>query len=70
MPRMSTYRLKIKEIAIAKGFNQSSLSRASDVSFTTIRRIWRNEQYDIGMNTLSKIARALGVSITDLVSED
>src|SRR6266567_1717140 len=35
-------RLKVKEIAEQKGYNQSTLSRASDVPINTIRRIWRN----------------------------
>ena len=35
-------RLRIKEIAEARGFNQSSLSRAADAHFTTIKRIFRD----------------------------
>lgn len=63
------YRLRIKEVAQAKGFNQSSLSRASDVSFTTIKRIWRNPNYEITVPTLHKIARALGVPTSDLIED-
>jgi DNA-binding Xre family transcriptional regulator len=62
-------RLRIKEIAEAKGFNQSSLSRAADVHFTTIKRIYRDPYKEVTTTTLDKVARALGVSICDLIEE-
>jgi transcriptional regulator with XRE-family HTH domain len=63
------YRLKVKEIAVSKGFNQSSLSRASDISFTTIRRIWRDPYYEVSVPVLHKIARALGVTTSELIDD-
>lgn len=62
-------RLKVKEVAIAKGFNQSTLSRASDVPIDTIRRIWRNPYYEVRLSTINKIASTLGVSAKDLFEE-
>jgi len=62
-------RLRVKELAEAKGFNQSSLSRASDVSFLTIKRIFRDPHKDVAMSTLEKLARALGVRVADLFEE-
>jgi DNA-binding Xre family transcriptional regulator len=62
-------RLRIKEVAEAKGFNQSSLSRAADVHFTTIKRIYRDPYKEITTTTLDKVARALGVSVCDLIEE-
>jgi DNA-binding Xre family transcriptional regulator len=62
-------RLRIKEIAEAKGFNQSSLSRAADVHFTTIKRIFRDPYKEVTTTTLDKVARALGVRICDLIEE-
>jgi DNA-binding Xre family transcriptional regulator len=59
-------KLKVKEIAIAKGFNQSTLSRASNVPIDTIRRIWRNLYYEVRLSTLNKIAATLEVPATDL----
>jgi DNA-binding Xre family transcriptional regulator len=59
-------KLKVKEIAIVKGFNQSTLSRASNVPIDTIRRIWRNPYYEVRLSTLNKIAATLGVPATDL----
>jgi len=62
-------RLRIKEIAEAKDFNQSSLSRAADLHFTTIKRIFRDPYKEVTTTTLDKVARALGVSICDLIEE-
>jgi DNA-binding Xre family transcriptional regulator len=62
-------RLKVKEIAEAKGFNQSSLSRASDVHFTTVKRIFRDPYKEVTTTTLAKLAKALGVHFCDLIEE-
>jgi DNA-binding Xre family transcriptional regulator len=63
------FRLKIREVAEAKGYNMSTLSRASDVPFNTIRRAWKDPQYEIKLATLHKIAQTLGVSTNDLIED-
>ena len=63
-------RLRVKEIAESKGFNMSTLSRASDVPFSTIRRIWKNPHYEVRLATLQRIAQVLGVPTSDLISDD
>ena len=60
-------RLRVKEVAESKGYNISSLSRASDVSFGTIKRMWRKPDSGATIDTLSKIAKALQVEISDLI---
>ena len=60
-------RLRVKEVAEAKGYNMSSLSRAADVSFTTIKRLWRRPYGGANVETLDKIANVLGVSVSDLI---
>jgi DNA-binding Xre family transcriptional regulator len=65
----SMVRLRVKEIAEQKGFNMSSLSRAADVNFRTIKNIYRNPYKEVNLSTLSKIAKALGVSTGDLIEE-
>ena len=62
-------RLHVKEIAEAKGFNMSSLSRASDVSFNTIKRIFRNPYKEVTTTTLKRIARALEVPTSELIED-
>jgi len=45
------------------------LSRMSDVSFTTIRRICNDPSYSPTLNTLVSIAKALGVKVDDLYED-
>jgi DNA-binding Xre family transcriptional regulator len=63
-------RLRVKEIALQQGFNMSSLSRRSDVSFHTIKRIWKDPHHDTSTWILEKLARALNVSIGELLVEE
>ncbi len=63
------YRLRIKEEAEKRGYSQSSLSRASDISLVTIRKIWKNPTYEINIVTLHKIAQTLGVATSDLIED-
>lgn len=62
-------RLRVKEVAESKGYNMSTLSRAADVPFITIKRVWRNPYYEVKLATLGKIARALGVSTSELIED-
>jgi len=62
-------RLRVKEVAQAKGYNMSKLSRATDVSFTTIKRMWTKPYSGATIDTLGKIARVLGVTLGDLTEE-
>ena len=63
------FRLKIKEVAESKGYNMSTLSREADVPFNTVRRAWKNPQYEIKLATLNRIAKTLGVSTADLIED-
>ncbi len=62
-------RLKVKEIAEEKGFNQSSLSRAANISFNTVKRIFRDPYRETTTTVLEKLAKALGVSSKDLIED-
>ncbi|HZO74636.1 MAG TPA: helix-turn-helix transcriptional regulator [Ktedonobacteraceae bacterium] len=61
--------IRLKEIAQEKGFSQGKLSRASDVDDNTIKRIYRNPTATVTTETLSKLAKALGVSVHELIVE-
>jgi transcriptional regulator with XRE-family HTH domain len=62
-------RLKIKEIAREKHISMGKLSRQSDVNYRTIQRIFNEPNYMPTVQTLEKIARALGVPIGDLFED-
>ena len=61
------YRLRVKEVSQSKGYGIAKLSRLSDVSIISIRRMWRNPDYKPGLDTLEKIAKALDVRVEDLL---
>ncbi len=62
-------RLKVKEIAETKRINMAKLSRIADVSYNTTQALFHNPHHDVSIYILHRIARALGVSICDLIEE-
>ena len=64
--KKTVIRLKIREIAESRKINMSKLSRMADVNYNTIRGIWDNPNRDVAVTTLEKIAKALGVNVSDL----
>lgn len=60
-------RLKVKEIAEAQGYNQSSLARKADIDFKTVKRLFRDPYRDVVISTLYKISTVLHVTLDDLV---
>lgn len=61
-------RLKVKEIAWQKGLSQAKLSRMSDVDITTVRKIYQQPtKANVTLETLSRLAKALGVDPRDLI---
>lgn len=62
-------RLRIKEEAEKQGFTMSSLSRKSDVSFKTVKRLWKDPYQTANTDTLERIAKALSCSVRDLLED-
>jgi transcriptional regulator with XRE-family HTH domain len=62
-------RLRVKEVAQEKGFSMARLQRMADINLKTIQAIWHNPQHDASLKTLDKIARALGVPVTELIED-
>jgi DNA-binding Xre family transcriptional regulator len=62
-------RLRIKEVATSKGYSMNKLSRISDVSFNAIKRLWTKPYSGVTVDTLNKIAKALGVTVNDLIED-
>ncbi|MGI9058201.1 MAG: helix-turn-helix domain-containing protein [Ktedonobacteraceae bacterium] len=60
-------RLKIREIAIAKGFSMSRLSREANMAYKTIQTIWRHPDHEVTTTTLNKLAKTLDVTPYDLM---
>jgi transcriptional regulator with XRE-family HTH domain len=62
-------RFRVREIAEQKGIGMNKLSRLADVNIKTIRRLYTDTLYSPTVNTLSKLAKALGVSTSELIED-
>jgi len=60
-------RVKVKELAIERGFNQSTLSKAAHVDFKTVKRLFQDPYRDIPLSTAVKLAWALDIPLTNLI---
>jgi len=62
-------RLRLEELAKARGMSQSLLQRSSGVTIPMLRRYWVNDTDSWHKESLVKLARALGVRVADLIEE-
>ncbi|MCK5466028.1 helix-turn-helix transcriptional regulator [Candidatus Parcubacteria bacterium] len=58
----------IKELRNKKGWSQEKLSREADISYQTLIKIERGGIKNPKIETMIKLAKALGVSIDELVT--
>jgi hypothetical protein len=69
-------RLKVKEVAQSKGIvDAAKLSRATGLGYATAHRLMQGEITEdnlrsVGILTLYRVAKGLGVRISDLYEED
>ena len=66
-------KLNVKKIAIEQGLDKSKLSRRADLNLRTIDRVWYDPDENIQKvetDTLEKLAKALNVSVKDIIAED
>jgi DNA-binding Xre family transcriptional regulator len=62
-------RLRVKEVAMQKGISMTRLSRLADTNYKTIKAIFDNPYREVTTTTLDKLAKALEVSVIDLIEE-
>jgi transcriptional regulator with XRE-family HTH domain len=69
-------RLKIKEVAEGQGITSAAeLARRTGLAFAKANELWKGElttdgKRSVGVLTLHRVAKALGVKIADLIEED
>jgi DNA-binding Xre family transcriptional regulator len=63
-------RWKLKDIAEPQGWNPHSLAIEARLSYNTVRPIWFGTAKRVDLETLSKLAKVLGVSPGDLIGEN
>ena len=57
----------IKRLRLASGMSQDALSKKSDLAFHTISKIESGSTPDPRIDTVKKIANALGVTLDELM---
>jgi DNA-binding Xre family transcriptional regulator len=62
-------RLKVREIAQAKGISLTRLSRLADVNYKTVHTIWHDPTHGVNTKTLERIAKALNVTVSESFEE-
>ena len=64
--RKGLIHLRVKEVAESKGVTRTQLSRRGDINYATVNAMWTNPKHDVSIKVLEKVARVLGVDISDL----
>ncbi|PIP23203.1 MAG: hypothetical protein COX90_02955 [Candidatus Nealsonbacteria bacterium CG_4_10_14_0_2_um_filter_38_17] len=65
---MSTITKNLRKLRRVKGFSQERLARLADVANNTIIKIEAGKNQNPTLDTLKKIAKALEVSIDELIN--
>ena len=65
---MSTITKNLRKLRRVKGFSQERLARLADVANNTIIKIEAGKNQNPTLDTLKKIAKALDVSVDDLIN--
>ena len=60
---------RIKEYAAQQGLSQNALARRADMDVKTIQRIYKDPTAEFSSITLGKLAKALGVSSSELIED-
>jgi DNA-binding Xre family transcriptional regulator len=64
---MGLVRLKVKEVANAKGISQRQLFLRSGVDIKTLQKIYKDPYTNITVETLGRIAEVLDVDVSELI---
>ncbi len=67
--KKSTIANNIKKYRTKLGVSQDRLSKIADITYNTIIKIESGGNQNPTIDTLSKIAKALGVGVDDLISK-
>ena len=63
---------KIKTLRVSMGLTQGDLAKKSSISRTTLSQLETSDDfiYTLTLRTLTKLAKALEVSVRDIIPED
>jgi DNA-binding Xre family transcriptional regulator len=67
--RTHMIKLRVREVAQAKGISMAKLGRMADLNQRTMQAIYNNPYRDVAYSTLVKLAKALDVDVSELTEE-
>jgi transcriptional regulator with XRE-family HTH domain len=67
--RSTRVRIRIRDIAEARGITPTALARAAGLHPQTVRAFWKDPYRKTSTRVLGKIAEALNVSLAELLEE-
>lgn len=59
-------RLHVREIAEQRGITRTKLSHRAELNYGTVKELWSDEVKNVQLATLIKVAKVLGVEVSDL----
>ena len=62
-------KLRVREVAQARGITMAKLGRMADLNQRTMQAIYNDPYRDVAYSTLAKLAKALDVDISELTEE-
>ncbi len=62
-------RLRVAEVARAKGVSMHKLSQRAEISYNVVKSICKNPTRTVNTDTINRLARALGVPVTELIED-
>ncbi len=62
-------RLRVKEVARARGMSMTKLHIKSEVAYSTVRRLFRDPFAEVTTATINRLADALGVPPSHLLED-
>lgn len=67
--RTHMIKLRVREVAQAKGISMAKLGRMADLNQRTMQAIYNDPYRDVAYSTLVKLAKALDVDVSELTEE-
>lgn len=66
---MRKIRVRVKEIAAAKGMSMTKLHKQSDVAYSVIRTLFRDPYHEVTLTTIARLGQALDVPTSELLED-
>lgn len=68
---MAQTRIRLREIAVAKGFDAAKLARKADMSYSTVLSLWHDPyRLNVPVKTLVRLAEVLEVDLNQLFQNE